>query len=268
SVLLFVLNVLIGLRRGEPAPDNPWGAGTLEWATTSPPPPYNFKNFPVVHSRYPVWDTSATRDVYMFEESLERRETPGTSILDAEPEMRVWLSNDSIIPFLAALVLTLQLISQTFNLELVIFLTIIFLALLAVWFWPRGREMSMEWVKAGPPNALPVSTVVSGKGKFPPVFFGMIFLSLTEAAELAGTVVVYFYLRSGTNDWPPGDMPLPQLLIPTLGTLVLLIALIPSYLDEEAVKKGDNRGVIINLILEVVLQAAFIALLTYHLVTL
>jgi heme/copper-type cytochrome/quinol oxidase subunit 3 len=128
--------------------------------------------------------------------------------------------------------------------------------------------MSMAWIKAGPPNALPVSTVVEGKGKFPPMYYGMIFLSLTEAAELLGTIVVYFYLRSGTNDWPPGDMPLPQLLIPTLGTLVLLIGLIPSYLDEVAVKKGDNRGVIIYLILEVVLQAVFIALLWYHLKTL
>ncbi|HZQ09313.1 MAG TPA: cytochrome c oxidase subunit I [Anaerolineae bacterium] len=268
GVLLFVLNVLNGWRRGEPAPDNPWGAGTLEWATSSPPPPYNFENFPVVQSRYPVWNMSTTRDVYVFQESLERRETPGTTILDAEPEMRVWLSNDSIIPFLAALVLTFQFISQIFSLNAVIIFTIVFMGLLAVWFWPRGREMSMEWVKAGPPNALPVSTVVSGKGKFPPVFLGMVFLSLTEAAELAGTIVVYFYLRSGTNDWPPGDMPLPQLLLPTLGTVLLLLALIPSYLDEKAVKKDDIRGVIINLILEVVLQAAFIALLTYHLATL
>ncbi len=39
------------------APDNPWGAGGLEWATTSPPQPYNFEALPVVHSRYPLWDT-------------------------------------------------------------------------------------------------------------------------------------------------------------------------------------------------------------------
>ncbi len=34
SVLLFIVNVLVSRRRGEPAGDNPWGAGTLEWATT------------------------------------------------------------------------------------------------------------------------------------------------------------------------------------------------------------------------------------------
>jgi cytochrome c oxidase subunit 3 len=92
--------------------------------------------------------------------------------------------------------------------------------------------------------------------------------SVTEAAELAGMVVVYFYLRSGASSWPPGDLPLPELVIPTLATIVLLVALIPSYLDEVAIKKNDNRGVIINLVLEVVLQAVFIALLWYHLDTL
>ena len=37
SVLLFVINVFGSLRKDALAGDNPWGAGTLEWATTSPP---------------------------------------------------------------------------------------------------------------------------------------------------------------------------------------------------------------------------------------
>jgi cytochrome o ubiquinol oxidase subunit 1 len=31
------------------ATGDPWGGRTLEWATTSPPPVYNFANLPVVH---------------------------------------------------------------------------------------------------------------------------------------------------------------------------------------------------------------------------
>src|SRR5205823_13190838 len=93
GVLLFIINVYSSLLRGEPAPDNPWGGGTLEWATTSPPQPYNFASLPIVQSRYPVWDTpSSTVSAlasYGFEENLERRETLGTTTLDAEPEMRV-----------------------------------------------------------------------------------------------------------------------------------------------------------------------------------
>ena len=47
-MLLFVLNVVLNARSGERAADNPWGAPTLEWATHSPPPPFNFVALPVV----------------------------------------------------------------------------------------------------------------------------------------------------------------------------------------------------------------------------
>src|SRR6266852_6263103 len=56
AVLVFVVNVAIALRRGARAGDDPWDAWTLEWATTSPPPPYNFETVPVVGSRRPLWD--------------------------------------------------------------------------------------------------------------------------------------------------------------------------------------------------------------------
>jgi cytochrome c oxidase subunit 1 len=56
AVLLFLINVIISLRRGQPAGDDPWDAWTLEWTTTSPPPPYNFETLPEVRSRRPLWD--------------------------------------------------------------------------------------------------------------------------------------------------------------------------------------------------------------------
>ncbi|HTF33721.1 MAG TPA: cytochrome c oxidase subunit I [Myxococcota bacterium] len=56
AVFIFVVNVVVSLRRGAPAGDDPWDAWTLEWATTSPPPAYNFASLPVVRSRRPLWD--------------------------------------------------------------------------------------------------------------------------------------------------------------------------------------------------------------------
>jgi heme/copper-type cytochrome/quinol oxidase subunit 1 len=43
-------------RRGEVAGDDPWDGQTLEWATTSPPPPGNFVDVPVVLSPEPLLD--------------------------------------------------------------------------------------------------------------------------------------------------------------------------------------------------------------------
>ncbi len=56
SVVPLAWNVYRTLRRGEPAGDDPWGGQTLEWATTSPPPPHNFDVLPPIRSNRPVWD--------------------------------------------------------------------------------------------------------------------------------------------------------------------------------------------------------------------
>jgi len=56
AVLIFIVNAIVSLRSGERAGNDPWDAWTLEWATTSPPPPYNFDTDPLVTSRRPLWD--------------------------------------------------------------------------------------------------------------------------------------------------------------------------------------------------------------------
>ncbi len=56
SYLIFAYNLLTSLWKGRVAGDDPWDAWTLEWTTTSPPPPYNFATVPTVRSRRPLWD--------------------------------------------------------------------------------------------------------------------------------------------------------------------------------------------------------------------
>jgi cytochrome c oxidase subunit 1 len=62
SYLIFVYNLVVSLRNGKPAGDDPWDAWTLEWTTTSPPPSYNFEQIPTVHSRRPLWDLKHPED--------------------------------------------------------------------------------------------------------------------------------------------------------------------------------------------------------------
>ncbi len=60
--LVFIVNLVYSWRNGKPAGDNPWEAWTLEWATTSPPPHYNFDQLPPIRSRRPLWDVAHPED--------------------------------------------------------------------------------------------------------------------------------------------------------------------------------------------------------------
>jgi len=56
AVLIFAYNLFYSLFKGKIAGNDPWDAWTLEWATSSPPPVYNFATDPVVRSARPLWD--------------------------------------------------------------------------------------------------------------------------------------------------------------------------------------------------------------------
>jgi cytochrome c oxidase subunit I len=62
GITCFVVNLVRSYMKGEPAGEDPWDAWTLEWATTSPPPEYNFETLPVVRSSRPLWDLKHPED--------------------------------------------------------------------------------------------------------------------------------------------------------------------------------------------------------------
>jgi cytochrome c oxidase subunit I len=71
GLLLVFANLGWSLLRGRRAGSNPWDAPTLEWATTSPPPPYNFGRLPPIRSERPVFDLRHKHDAeHLTDESL------------------------------------------------------------------------------------------------------------------------------------------------------------------------------------------------------
>ncbi len=72
------MNLALSLRPRAARRRDPFDGATLEWATTSPPPAYNFAVIPTVTSPYPMWDA---RD---REEDVRRLER-GEMVLDRGP---------------------------------------------------------------------------------------------------------------------------------------------------------------------------------------
>lgn len=73
SIGLLVFNAIWSLKHGKIAGINPWGARTLEWTISSPPPYYNFKSIPEV-----------TAGPYDFEKPLPYKNTDNA--IDQYPE--------------------------------------------------------------------------------------------------------------------------------------------------------------------------------------
>lgn len=135
--LLFFIDAIRSARSGPIAPANPWGASTLEWATSSPPPSYNFARLPVVESLEPLSDRS---DPLGIVEGLhtDRRELLITSVVEARAEARESSVGNSIWPLLAALATSAMLIWSIFTPWAVVWGSIPIAVALIGWFWPKG----------------------------------------------------------------------------------------------------------------------------------
>jgi cytochrome c oxidase subunit I len=150
GVLLLFINVWKSLKAGAPAGANPWDAPTLEWATSSPPPPYNFAVIPTVASRHPLWegrldDEPATSSISRGMLLDQGKETIGTSALDAAPDMILEMPEDSYAPILLTLGLAILFAGMLAKLWLIVGTGVVLIAAaLAYWMWPRRQLLERE----------------------------------------------------------------------------------------------------------------------------
>jgi len=136
SVCVFLANVLVSLRSGVPAGDNPWDASTLEWATSSPPPSYNHLFIPVVEGRDPLWDARDGELAVVTGLRTDRHEGLVTSLMDAEPEHRYEFKRETILPLMLAVFGGGTIIIAIFSPWGVTIGAVLSLIILTCWFWP------------------------------------------------------------------------------------------------------------------------------------
>jgi cytochrome c oxidase subunit I+III len=139
SMLLFLYNVISSYRRGPRAPHDPWSAPTLEWATSSPPPTFNFARIPIVASREPLWEPGGIAG-RVEGLSIDPPENLVTRLIDAAPDHRSAYPKPSIWPFIAAVATTVLFVGSIFTPWAVVWASIPVGIALTFWFWPKKGE--------------------------------------------------------------------------------------------------------------------------------
>jgi len=137
GVAVSLVNAILSWRRGARASDDPWGGDSLEWATSSPPPPHNFTYVPVVQGRAALWQRTPDRPVVMGMRSDDRYLLVTTAV-DAVPEYQHKSPGPTSAPLMAALAAGATFIPAIFTPWAVPVGAVLWTAALVQWGWPRS----------------------------------------------------------------------------------------------------------------------------------
>ncbi len=143
SVGVLLVNVLRSLGSGAPAPDDPWEAESLEWATASPPPSYAFVHIPVVEGRSALWDRSPQRAVVTGLRT-NVRDTLVTTLVDAIPDSRHYDPRPTTKPLLAAIGIGVTFIALMFTPWGLPVGSVVVLIGMIAWAWPDRRSYAEQ----------------------------------------------------------------------------------------------------------------------------
>jgi heme/copper-type cytochrome/quinol oxidase subunit 3 len=83
---------------------------------------------------------------------------------------------------------------------------------------------------------------------------------IIEGTTLAIALVAYLYVRRNFPEWPPPPTPLPDLTVPTLNTVLLLLVMVPMVLVARAARRFDLVSVRHAMLAATALSAATVAL--------
>jgi cytochrome c oxidase subunit I len=230
SLLIFIYNFVHSARSGEVAGDNPWRAWTLEWATSSPPPPGNFTSLPVVHSERPLYDLEQAQQA-----AAEGGPAPEVYALPPEPEQT------TAAPFwvaLALLVIAIGLLST----PIVIGIGVLFLlVVLAVW-------MGAGWVEPDLP--------AEPGHRFSFVGAGMLAFIGSEAVFFASLIAAAVHLRIHGHTLGQGSA--FNATLPAINTVVLVLSGVTAHYAQVSYRKLKHGSFFLLLVLTIILGAVFL----------
>ncbi len=231
GILVLFANLVASWFRGPPAGPDPWRAPTLEWATSSPPPDYNFAVIPTVTSAYPNWDDNP-RGTMVLDEGHQQ---PVTTAVDAHLGEVMDMPHSSPWPPILAAFLALlfgSLVLEKFSTAGIC--AALCAITLVAWHWPDGKSHGVaEW--------------------------GIAMVIASEATLMGCFIATFWYLRLRVAHWPTAGIPEPRVVVPLALAGVLLATSIPIQLAARAVRAGRAAATRAFILLALIVQTGYLA---------
>ncbi|UEM01339.1 cytochrome c oxidase subunit I [Skermanella rosea] len=224
---LFVVDVTLHVRFGRTAPRNPWGASTLEWATATPPAPYNFASLPTVSGRHPLRDAPelpsdlAGGRGYLGFAREGRQETLGIHMTAATPDQVIVLPGPTYLPLFTALATGIVFLGLLFKVYwLVPVGAVLMLAMFMLWTRSTGQRRDGGPLPIGRGASAPVHSEAAGA----PSWWAMVFTLVADGVLFSSLAFGALFLWVSAPAWPP-----PQVLdsgwwVPALTVAGLAVA--------------------------------------------
>jgi cytochrome c oxidase subunit I+III len=267
---LTLLNLLWHSRWGRKASGDPWKAGSLEWSTSSPPPPYGFGRSPVVRDLYPRWQenpSGPSSDAYTerlnaVAEALEFRPsgwraTLLTDVANGFPQAVQYIPGPTHLPFLIAVAILLAAVSLLAK----SFITAAVAALLVIGL--IGRWLTLEPDLPEEEARLISSRLdlpLRGSGRQAIGWWGMLGMVAVLFTVFGALAFSYFYLRLYSDQWPQAGLPVPDLTLPFLAFLVLAAGGVVQLFSMWARNRGRVRSLAFSIFVAAILGLGFLGI--------
>ncbi|HVM12897.1 MAG TPA: cbb3-type cytochrome c oxidase subunit I [Egibacteraceae bacterium] len=266
GIAVFIWNVVRSYRRGQEAGPNPWGADSLEWATTSPPAEHGWSILPIVRSRHPLWDQDA---LHRGDEPMERfvhglgqwplrwRAAVIVGTADARPQEVFRVADPSIWPLVTALGVVTIFLSELVKLRWGAAVGALVIVVGAIgWNWPQDPPMTPE--EEGEFER-EYGVAVNGHGSVVVARWGTALATTFVAIAFGALLLAYFYLRLENPLWPPAGLSDPP-LAPMLAGIGLMAASAAAVgLARRRIAAADQRGFVLALCAGLVLTGCAVA---------
>lgn len=216
GTLLFLVDLIYSLFKGQIAGNDPWKADSLEWSVASPPPNYTFYFLPIVASRHPLWITDSHGEsshysqlgTAMAGQPLTWRGTLVTDATDATPQAIQFLPSPCYVPFwtaVATLGAALGILLQAYILS-AFAIAMVFICLV-IWLYPNADRLNQlaqsELGSIANLPTLPNSTAAV-------VWWATIGFNVISGSAFAALIYSYFYIRLFSPQWPQDGVSHPS----------------------------------------------------------